>query len=196
MTRFLFIRHGESEVKDRLSGRTPDIHLSREGRKEVQALAVLLDSFPFDQLISSPITRTLETAEIIAERFNKVLIIDESFIEVDFGEWTGVSWKDLDRMKTWTNFYKFRSNTRIPGGEIFSEVQDRMVRGVKRLSAEHPDKTLAVVSHGDPIKTLFTYYLGIPLDFILRFTISTASLSILDLDDSRVQVQGLNITRL
>lgn len=193
MTRFLIMRHGESEITDRLIGRTPEIHLSRTGKKQAEELAAILDSYPFEQLICSPVQRTVETAEALADRFKKIIIIDESLIEVDFGEWTGMKWEELDKLETWIQFNTFRSSARIPGGEIFTEVQYRMVKAVKRYASEYPGKTLAVVSHGDPIKTLLMHFLGIPLDFIHRFTISTASLSILDLEDSGVQIQGINL---
>lgn len=193
MTKFLVIRHGQSEVTDRLSGRAPDIHLNREGRKQAEDLSIMIEKYPLDYIISSPIQRTIETAEIIAARFNKAVIIDDSFIEIDFGEWTGLTWKELDQLKAWNYFNNFRSNTRIPGGELFTEVQSRMINGVKKLAYEYPGKTIAIVSHGDPIKALFMYFLGIPPDFILRFTISNASLSILEINNSSVQIEGINI---
>jgi probable phosphoglycerate mutase len=61
------------------------------------------------------------------------------------------------------------------------EVQQRMVARLQALAAIHADATVGVVSHGDPLRATLAYYLGISLDLMLRFEISPASLSVLDL---------------
>lgn len=72
------------------------------------------------------------------------------------------------------------------------EIQSRMVGEVQRLHARFPDQALALFSHGDPIKTVILFALGIPLDFFQRLEISPASISLICLGDGFVQVSYMN----
>jgi broad specificity phosphatase PhoE len=60
------------------------------------------------------------------------------------------------------------------------EIQTRMVRQLEILRERHAEETVAIVSHGDPLRSTVMHYLGIPLDFMLRFEISPASVSIVE----------------
>jgi len=74
------------------------------------------------------------------------------------------------------------------------ETQTRMVRQIEQLHVRHPHETVAVISHGDPLRAEVAHYLGIPLDHMLRFEIDTASLTILQADDWAPRVLCLNHT--
>jgi len=69
-----------------------------------------------------------------------------------------------------------------------------MIKGIAKLGRKYPDKTIAVVSHGDPIRCVFLYYLGMPIDMVLRLRINTASVSVLRLTDSGTSVLCYNYT--
>jgi probable phosphoglycerate mutase len=73
------------------------------------------------------------------------------------------------------------------------EVQARFVLEIERLRKEQPNETIAVFSHGDPLKSVLMYYLGMPLDHFLRLDIATASYSILSLTDWSAQVKSMNV---
>lgn len=101
---------------------------------------------------------------------------------------------ELERNPNWRRYNEFRSGTRAPGGELMIDVQHRMVVRLQALAAEHPDQTVGIVSHGDPLRCTLAYYLGIPLDFLFRFEISPASLSILELAEWGARVTCMNQT--
>lgn len=99
------------------------------------------------------------------------------------GDWQGSEIAKLDEREDWRRFNTFRGGTRAPQGELMLETQTRMVRGVHALAAKHAAETVGVVSHADPLRALIAYFLGAPLDLMLRLEISPASVSVLELSD-------------
>jgi broad specificity phosphatase PhoE len=195
MTRFLLVRHGENDTVGRsIAGRQKGIRLNRPGMEQALGLIERLKEVEITSILSSPMERTLETAEPLARERDLPVLVREGLNEVDYGEWTGLSFDELKRLPGWKEYNGFRSGVRIPGGELVSEVQTRMVAELERLAREYPDSTLALFSHGDPIRTVLAHAMGMPLDLITRLTISTASVSILDLSPYGPVVQGINFT--
>jgi probable phosphoglycerate mutase len=112
--------------------------------------------------------------------------------EIHIGEWQGMSFDWLEKREDWRRFNAFRSGSRPPGGESMLEVQTRMVAQIACLRARHSDGTVAIVSHADPLRALITYFLGMPLDSMLRLEISPGSLSVVQLSDWDVRLLCLN----
>jgi broad specificity phosphatase PhoE len=191
MTAYL-VRHGSTDLLHTICGRAPGVHLSAEGRRQAQRIARRLAGEGVHRIVSSPMGRTQETAQPLADRLGVELEISDAFNELDFGEWAGRSLTDLESDERWRHWNAFRSGSCIPNGETMIQVQARMVDGLAQLHRESPDETIAIFSHGDPIRTALIYFLGIPLDFIQRIEIAPAHVSQLVLDGSSVQVRSLN----
>jgi broad specificity phosphatase PhoE len=172
----------------------PGIHLNAEGQAQAQQLALKLTRLPIAAIYSSPMERALQTAEPIAQKLRLQTIICEDFQEIDFGAWTDHSFEILQNDPQFHHFNSFRSCTPAPGGELMAETQLRMIKGLDKLRQRHPDQTIAVISHGDPIRSVIAWYTGIHLDMMLRIEISLASVSILELDESWVRVSLVNYT--
>ncbi|MFW5774658.1 MAG: histidine phosphatase family protein [Chitinivibrionales bacterium] len=180
MTTFLLIRHAECVgYGERITGRSPGVHLTSEGLENADKLARRLSGIPIEHICSSPMERTMDTAAPLARSLGVAVQTCHGLQEIDFGSWTGLSFKQLQDMPRWREWNRFRSGIRVPQGEMICEVQARMVAEIQRLQDKAPEGTVALFSHGDPIKTALAYYLGIPLDNILRLTISPASVSVL-----------------
>ena len=58
------------------------------------------------------------------------------------------------------------------------------MRCLERLSAQHEGETVAVVSHADPLRAVLAYYMGIPLDLMLRFEIGPSSVSVVEMGET------------
>ncbi len=195
MAVFLLIRHGHNDVVGRtLAGRKSGIHLNATGKDQAEKLVERLSEVPIQAIFSSPMERTRETAEPLARNLGLEIGIMEDITEIDFGEWAGRSFEDLENDPEWRHFNTFRSGTRIPGGELMVEVQNRMVTSIEKLRKEFPDKVIALFSHGDPIKTVIGHYAGIPLDFALRLHISLASVSVVAVHDYGPRIFCINNT--
>lgn len=194
MTTFLLIRHAHNDFLGRgIAGRTPGVHLNDVGKRESDSLAASL-AVQVDAIYSSPLERARETAEPLAARTGLPIQIAEELLEIDFGEWSGRSVEELRALDTWRVFNTFRSSVRIPGGETLVEVQSRMLGFIQRIAREMPGARVALFSHGDPLKTVLAYYLGMPLDFLMRLELSPASVSSLDLSEHGVRVAYINRT--
>jgi probable phosphoglycerate mutase len=195
MSVFLLIRHGWTDLVGQvIPGRLPGVPLNATGRNQAQKLAVQLASVPIGIICSSPLERAMETAAPIAAGLGLQVRIIPDFTEIEFGDWSGRKLSDLEGEPRWHRFNSFRSGTRPPGGELMTEVQSRMVAQMEGLREQAPGAMIAVVSHGDPIKTAIAHYAGIPIDLMLRMEISPASVSILAVDDSGSRLLGVNYT--
>ncbi len=191
---FYLIRHGTNDhlAKALLAGRLPNVHLNDEGRAEAERLSTTLATACIHRIFSSPLERAVQTAEPTAKRLNLQIEIAPEILEINFGDWTGKPIRDLERDPAWKNFNLYRSGTRIPNGETMLEAQTRMVTFLEKLQRENPKQTVALFSHGDPIKSVFAYYLGIPLDLFTRIEISPGSYSILRLEPWGPQILAIN----
>ncbi|MDB5261512.1 MAG: hypothetical protein JWQ14_793 [Adhaeribacter sp.] len=195
MTKFLLIRHATTDsVGKRLSGRMAGVPLNEEGRAQARKLATRLAGLPITAVYSSPLERAVETATPLAEIFNLQPVICQDFVEMNFGNWTNSAFTELQADTAFERFNSFRSNTRIPGGELMPEAQLRMITGLQKLGAQHPRETVVVVSHADLIKAVVAYYAGIHLDLFQRIEISPASVSIIQIFDETARILLVNDT--
>ena len=193
MTTFFLIRHASNALfKHTLVGRSPGVALNELGKQEAAHLAAHLARETIDAVFSSPLERCLQTAEPLANKLNLKLQPSESLMEVNFGDWTGRKFADLDTLPEWKQWNVFRSGCRIPNGETMLEVQSRMVGFVQQLRRQFPNGRLALVSHGDPLRSLIIYFLGLPSEFIRRIDLGPASVSLLCVDEWDAQIRALN----
>lgn len=191
----LLIRHGENDYvkKHRLPGRKPGIHLNKKGRQQAKALAKRLSQAPIKAIYSSPLERTIETAEPIAEALGLKVIPRKGLIETDVGEWQGKKVKDLSSSKIWYQVQLNPSRFRFPGGERIESAQHRFVKEIEKLASRHkPEDMIICVSHSDPIKIVVAHYLGLPLDLYQRLTVSPASITTLQVGSFGSRLLMLN----
>jgi probable phosphoglycerate mutase len=173
-------------------GWRPGWHLNENGKRQVERLARRLERPAIQAIYSSPLERAVETATAIGKPHHLDPRLDEELGEFHAGEWEGLAIDDLDRREEWRRFNHFRGGTRAPGGELMIETQARMIRRVQALTERHPGETVAIVSHGDPLRAVVAHYLGIPLDLMLRFEISPASVSIVEVGEWGPRVLSVN----
>lgn len=198
MTQLLLVRHGENEFTrtGKLAGWTKGVHLNEAGQKQALALAKRLSQAPIVAVYSSPLERALETARPLAKAKGLKVRICEGLGEVRYGEWTGKSLKRLARTKLWRVVQQQPSAMEFPEGETLRAVQARAVEAVEEIARAHAkDKgPVVAVSHGDVIKLIVTFYLGMPLDMFQRIAIHTASVTALRLGRGHPTLVKLNET--
>jgi len=192
---FLLIRHGETDYnkKMHLAGRLPNVHLTQKGCQQAQLIADKLGVAPIKAIYSSPLERTLETAEPLAIALKMEVIPLLGLSETDCGEWQGQSVKKLRRSKIWRSVQQHPSLFHFPGGESIAECQHRMVQVLESLRLKYsPQELLACFGHSDPIKQVVAYYLGLPLDNFQRLSIDIASITALQITESGTRLIMLN----
>jgi broad specificity phosphatase PhoE len=192
MTTFYLVRHGETGIRNKINGRTPGVHLNPEGHEQAKKMAKRFANVPIARLYSSPLDRTMDTAEYLARQLNLPIETAEPVLEIDFGDWTGMTFDDLNKDPQWQYVNSFRSGTRIPGGDTMLDVQHRFVSWMHNVRDQHVGQRVVVVSHGDPIRAAITYWAGLHLDMFARIHVSLTSVTVIDMDYSHARVLTMN----
>lgn len=170
------------------------VHLSDEGVAQAERLAERFATLPLAAVYSSPLERCTETAERVAHRHGLTVEVTDGLNELDYGEWTGKTFAELDADPRWKPYNQFRSGSRVPGGETTIEAQTRVIDCLLRLADANPDAHIAAVSHSDLIKAALAHFLGVPLDLFQRLIVHPASVSVLDLHPWGPEVRCINHT--
>jgi len=195
MPTILLVRHAENEylTAGRMAGRTAGVHLNENGRKQALELAENLARWPVKAVYSSPLARTMETAQPIAEGLGLQVAAKAGLVETDVGEWQDKTLKSLRRRRLWRQVQTSPSRFRFPEGESLFSAQGRIVAELEHILASHKPRDMVVcVSHSDPIKLAVAYYAGMALDLFQRIIVSPASVSALQFGESSVRLLMLN----
>jgi probable phosphoglycerate mutase len=198
-TRLILVRHGSTEhsAERRFSGRN-DLPLVQAGRQQAAALAVRASASFTDAVavVSSPLRRARQTAEAIAGALGLDVVTNDDLAEVDFGAWEGLTFAETsgkypDELAAWLA----SPDIAPPGGESFTALARRARRGRDAVIAAHPGKTVVLVSHVSPIKTLLRLALDAPPVSLYRIHLDTASVSVIDyFADGNCSVRLMNDT--
>lgn len=196
MKQIILVRHGQnSMVGQRLAGWLPDVHLNDLGREQVRCLAERLarQRGKIHALYSSPLERTMETAQPLAEVLALPIQPLQGIGEVRYGAWEGESIAELAKLDEWRIVQHFPSGMAFPEGERLRDAQARAVAAVEQVAAALDEgQTALIVSHADLIKMVAAHYAGIHLDLFQRLIISTASMTIIGLERYGPRILTLN----
>ena len=194
MTQILLIRHAVNDVMKakKLAGWMPDVHINEEGRQQAAAVAERLGGLPIRAIYSSPLDRTRETAEPLAQALNLEVQARDGLGEVQYGDWTGQSLEELSKLDVWKVVQIYPSGMRFPGGESIREMQARIINELDAIAADHPRDIVAIFSHADVIKAALAHYLGVHLDLFQRIVINPTSVSVVRLTPYGPQVLRIN----
>jgi probable phosphoglycerate mutase len=184
-TTLILVRHGVTDHTTRktfsggLAGSNPP--LNDEGRAQVRATAEWLGPMrdEIDAIVSSPVRRTHESAEILGEVLGHAVDVEEGLAEMEFGTWDGLTFADVqrqfpDELSAWLGNLEQAPG----GGESFRAVADRVLAGRDRIVSAYAGRSVLVVSHVTPIKTLVADALGAPLEALFRMELSPASVTV------------------
>jgi probable phosphoglycerate mutase len=192
----LLIRHAaHSHLGHILSGRSPDIALSGEGRLQAARLATRLGRETLSAVYSSPVQRACETAQAIATRHPGLTVETVPALdELNFGEWTGRSFAELADDPRWTIWNEVRSCATAPAGESMRAAQRRAWAHVSHAARLYAGRTIAMVSHCDIIRAIVAQVLGLSLDHYGRFDIDPASITHIAVGDWGGRILRMNET--
>jgi probable phosphoglycerate mutase len=190
----LLIRHAaHSHLGNILSGRSPGIALSELGCLQAFALAERLSCIPLAGLHTSPVQRAHETADVIATKHPGLAVqVAPDLDELDFGDWSGRAFVELDVDPRWATWNETRSSAVAPNGESMAAAQRRAWAHVLRSAQSAPGKTIAMVSHCDIIRAIVAQVLGLSLDHYGRFDIDPASITRVAVGEWGAKILRLN----
>ncbi len=201
MATVLLVRHGRStaNVAGILTGRSAGVDLDAVGRDQAERTAQRIAPVPLVAVVSSPLARCRQTAQVIARHQGEPLPVrvEPGIVECDYGQWQGRTLKELATEPLWSVVQTQPSAAVFPGGESLAAMQARSVAAVRRLDAEveaehGPGAVWVAVSHGDILKSVLADALGMHLDHFQRLGVNPASVSIVRYGAQRPEVVATN----
>jgi len=171
-------RHGTTDLnhRDILQGRK-DVPLNDQGREEARRLARQLREETLEHIYHSPLVRATETATIV-NRFHQVPQTEvESFAEVDLGEWELLSFPEL--LKNQQELYRrwsFDPRVKIPGGESFVEVCERVEEDLQEI-LKGAERCVLIAAHATLNRALLSRLLGMECQSARCFRVKNCGLS-------------------
>ena len=178
----LLLRHGQTpmSVQKRYAGRT-DVPLTDAGLAQAAAAAKRLAPAGIDAIVASPLRRTVQTAEAVAEVIGLPVVTEDGFRETDFGAWEGLTFAEVrERWPSEMTAWLADPEVAPPGGESFAEVSERVTAALHRVLAGRSGQRILIVSHVTPIKTLVAAALLAPPPALFRMHLDVAALCEID----------------
>ncbi|RSM83030.1 bifunctional RNase H/acid phosphatase [Amycolatopsis sp. WAC 01375] len=201
-TKLLLVRHGQTamSVEKRYSGRG-DVPLTEHGKQQAAAAAKRLGAMEglvvdgeAAPIIASPLIRTQQTAQAIADALGGRVETHPGLIETDFGDWEGLTFTEaMERDPEFQTSWLSDTSIAAPGGESFDGVHRRVRKARDELIAKYGGRTLVLVSHVTPIKALLRMGLDAGPSLLFRLHLDLASLSIVEFyPDGNASVRLVN----
>jgi probable phosphoglycerate mutase len=191
----LLIRHGHVGAVDSwLAGRRDNVTLDAAGHVQVTALRDALRWTHFTAVYSSPLQRALQTAEALAKDHGLPLHVRPALTDVDFGEWTGKTFDELESDPGWVAFNQSRATACPPGGEPLESVRHRIATELLLLSRAHPAETVVIVTHAEPIRCALAAFWRKSLDDVFGIQVLPAHVSAVGIDHYCQCVLDVNVS--
>ena len=170
-------RHGQTEwtVQNMVCGRT-DCELTEAGRQQAGALAAKLHAYEIGVILSSPLKRAQQTAEILAGALKLTYEVDERLIEQSYGSYEGGSRSD----PRFLNAIR-QTASRLNGGEPFLRVVQRVYNLLDELPRRYPGQTVLLVGHGGVCKVIHTYFNDLSNKQYAAYKLDNCKLAVYDL---------------
>ncbi|NLO10512.1 MAG: histidine phosphatase family protein [Clostridiales bacterium] len=180
------IRHGETDwnLIGKVQGRE-DIPLNDTGRSQARKCAMALQNTGIKAIISSPLTRAVQTANIIANTDDSIeLIVDDGLIERDFGEMSGMTY---DRRKYFDSFGK--EDTMEP----LDRLSRRLIECIQKYARRFKGQNIVMVSHGAAINSVIKV-LSDGEEGSGKTRLKNACISILKYEDKELKLGSYNLS--
>lgn len=186
-TSVFLVRHGQTDWtrERRLLGQR-DLGLTADGVNQAHAVAMALKVLEITEVISSPLLRAVQTAEVIGGVCDMDVARDPRLIEMALGRWEGMPYDAALVDPGYQAFMDDPEQAAVPGGERLVDVRDRGVAAVRQALADNPSRSnLILVSHASVIRVLLAHYLGLGLASFHRLHVGHGSISVLSFADDR-----------
>lgn len=198
-TQLALIRHGEvEEAYQRVFGGRIDMNLSSRGREQASALAQWLARQLLDAIYASPMKRVQQTLAAFAANngWAERAVVLNDLREIDFGDWTGLSWEAVGEKFGVSAFRWLAELERggIANAESAQSYRGRLEPCVRSMLEKHSGQNVAVFCHGGVIRMILSILLDVPLIKMGGFEIDYASVTTVAVLPHNTEVQFLNFT--
>lgn len=197
----LLLRHGETQLTPQrrfsgVGGGNPELSAVGCEQAHRAACSPLVSAQAIIEIVCSPLRRCRETAEIIASQLGLRVVVDENLREVDFGQWEGMTYAEVEERYPHDLSEWKRSAEATPTGspETFSAVLDRMGTVAGQLASRYAGGSVVAVTHVTPIKALVAHALGAPALALFAMELSPAAFSRIAYTGTEASVRLFNDT--
>ncbi len=196
--KIMLVRHGKTAWNGtgKIQGHS-DTALDEIGIEQAKLLAAHCMFDKVDAVYSSDLQRARVTAEILAEKFNLPVQTMPELREVNFGDWEGRTFSELEKTEPTDveKFFRKPDELKINNAETFFEAQERAMTGIKKIIATHqPDAQIIVVAHGAITRAIICSVLEIPIRKMWALSQFNTAVNILRCDDGYFTVELINST--
>lgn len=189
------VRHTQPNVDKNICYGQLDLALAESFENDFHTIQSKLP-LNVDIIYTSPLERCVELSKKIADAYQydiKNYKADTRLMELNFGEWEGKSWDDIDKniLGEWmSNFVKYR----VPGGENFEDLYERAMGFWEREIKQNSENSyrMLIVSHAGFIRTLLCYLQNIPLDKAFNIAIDFGSISKINITTEGIKIDYIN----
>jgi 2,3-bisphosphoglycerate-dependent phosphoglycerate mutase len=191
------MRHGQADnnVNRVLVGRHLESHLTEKGQMEVKETAKLLKSMSISKIYSSPVTRAIETTQIVGEELGLDYEIDDRLYEIDLGKLAGTNYDEVLNKygNLFLSFYMGDDSVLSNHGvESFTAVKSRIRDLLDQVMARHNNHNVLLVTHLDPIKAAISYILDLKPESLYKWHMRNAALTILKQEFKTWSISAVN----
>ncbi len=197
-TRILLVRHAESHANraGEMVGRR-DVELTDRGLDQARAIARYIRSElgpVAPVIVSSPLARAYDTAKCIGNQFAISPVIDDRFVELDYGSIEGVPFVEL--LENWPPVWLTDRSVPVPGGESHSSLEARVADGFAAAleKVRAGDESLVIVTHLGPVKAIIREVLDADTELYVDLMVGHASVTELVADGDLIAVESINVT--
>lgn len=196
--KFFLVRHGQSEwnLEGRYQG-VSNTKLTEVGQEQAELAAKYLSKVEFSGFFSSPIGRTIETAEIFKKKLGKDYQISENLKEINFGKWEGLKFDDIISKygSDFQNWIKDPFENPPTEGESFNDIIKRGIQEIDKIISESKeDSNILLVTHGGFIVAMLVHWLKIPPQRWSSIIQNHGAINIVVIDKNVPYIAQINFT--
>lgn len=180
MTRIVLVRHGRTEWnKGQIFRGTADVPLDEHGRKEAACAGEWLKEETFHAAYCSPLSRTVETAQIILKSHGLSVQHHPDLIDLNYGDWQGTSLQDVKKLypDLYRQWEEAPHKVTFPRGEGLDAVRKRSFSAIREIVSKHKGQTVLVAAHRVVNKVLIAALLGLDNSHFWEIGQDTAALN-------------------
>jgi broad specificity phosphatase PhoE len=186
------VRHGtHRDLGKKLTGRARCPELDEQGQRQAERLAQHFANLEVGLIQASPRGRAVATARPIAETRQLACHVVSALDELDFGEWSGIEFSDLQNDPRWIQWNVRRGGSRPPGGETMDDGCRRIMTHIDTLHRQRFSGRAVLVTHAEIIRAVVLHMLGRSMDAWNTVEIAPASVSTVVVSE-----QGPKLTKI
>jgi broad specificity phosphatase PhoE len=197
MTRVYLVRHGQTAWNRELRFRgRADIPLNENGHKQASAIADTLKDKGINAIYTSPLRRSIETAQPVAESLQLEIVPAQELIDINYGEWEGLTYDEVrQRYATVYRQWEVRPDlVTFPRGERLDDVRERAFSAFTEIVEKNRGKSILIIPHRVINKVLLCAVLGLSNSYFWRIRQDTGCINVMEYWNDQLVLVRMNDT--